>query len=141
MGEDLLKKLKGFSRTFVVHSNTNLYAAVAVAGMIAARSQEAGHWPETIARANHSLMKPEAFSTSKCRSLRGYNANFAVTVADGTVSLEFLLNTDRFDMEEAETSAGCCRLTNLRKGQSNQSPEGKRLCCARSRVWKLYNRL
>ncbi|MFZ0306471.1 MAG: hypothetical protein WAL75_27545 [Terracidiphilus sp.] len=42
MGEDLLKKLKGFSRTFVVHSNINPYAAVAVAGMMAARSQEAG---------------------------------------------------------------------------------------------------
>ena len=45
------------------------------------------NWPETIARANHSLMKPEAFSTSKRQSLRGYNANFAVTVADGTVYL------------------------------------------------------
>lgn len=44
MGEDLLKKLKGFSRTFVVHSNSNPYAAVAVAGMMAARSQEAGHY-------------------------------------------------------------------------------------------------
>ena len=45
------------------------------------------NWPETIARANHSLMKPEAFSMSKRQSLRGYNANFAVTVADGTVYL------------------------------------------------------
>ena len=45
------------------------------------------NWPETIARANHSLMKPEAFSTSKRRSLRSYNANFPVTVADGTVYL------------------------------------------------------
>jgi hypothetical protein len=45
------------------------------------------NWPGTIARANHSLMKPEAFSTSKRQSLRGYNANFAVTVADGTVYL------------------------------------------------------
>lgn len=45
------------------------------------------NWPETIARANHRLMKPEAFSTSKLQSLRGYNANFAVTVADGTVYL------------------------------------------------------
>ncbi len=44
MGEDLLKKLKGFSRTFVVHSNTNPYAAVAVAGMMAARSQDAGRY-------------------------------------------------------------------------------------------------
>lgn len=45
------------------------------------------NWPETIARANHRLMKPEAFSTSKRQSLRGYNANFAVTVSDGTVYL------------------------------------------------------
>jgi hypothetical protein len=45
------------------------------------------NWPETIARANHRLMKPEAFSTSKRQSLRSYNANFAVTVADGTVYL------------------------------------------------------
>ena len=45
------------------------------------------NWPETIARANHKLMKPETFSTSKRQSLRGYNANFAVTVEDGTVYL------------------------------------------------------
>jgi hypothetical protein len=45
------------------------------------------NWPETIARANHSLMKPETFSTSKRQSLRSYNANFAVTIADGTVYL------------------------------------------------------
>jgi hypothetical protein len=45
------------------------------------------NWPKTIARANHSLMKPESFSTSKRQSLRSYNANFVVTVADGTVYL------------------------------------------------------
>jgi hypothetical protein len=45
------------------------------------------NWPETIARANHSLMKPEVFSTSKRQSLRSFNANFAVTVTDGTVYL------------------------------------------------------
>jgi hypothetical protein len=45
------------------------------------------NWPETIARSNHRLMRPEAFSTSKRQSLRSYNANFAVTVADGTVYL------------------------------------------------------
>jgi hypothetical protein len=45
------------------------------------------NWPETIARAKHSLMKPEAFSTSKRQSLRSDNANFAVTVADSTVYL------------------------------------------------------
>jgi hypothetical protein len=45
------------------------------------------NWKETISRANHSRMKPEKFSTSKRQSLRSYNANFAVTVADGTVYL------------------------------------------------------
>jgi hypothetical protein len=42
MGDDLLKKLKGFPQTSVFHSNTNPYAAAAIAGMMAARSQEAG---------------------------------------------------------------------------------------------------
>ena len=45
------------------------------------------NWPETIVGARNSLMKPEIFSTSKLQSLRAYNANFAVTVADGTVYL------------------------------------------------------
>jgi hypothetical protein len=44
MGEDLLKKLKGSSRTFFVRSDTNPYAAAAMAGMMAARSQEAGRY-------------------------------------------------------------------------------------------------
>jgi hypothetical protein len=51
------------------------------------------NWPETIARANHRLMKPETFSTSKRQSLRSYNANFAVTVADGTVYLPLACGT------------------------------------------------
>lgn len=42
MGEDFLAKAKGFSRTFVIHSNNNPYAAAAAMGMMAARSQEAG---------------------------------------------------------------------------------------------------
>ncbi len=42
MGEDLLKKMKGFSSTFVIHSNANPYAAAAAMGTMAARSQEAG---------------------------------------------------------------------------------------------------
>jgi hypothetical protein len=42
MGEDFLKKVKGFSKTSVFHSNTNPYAAVAIAEMMAARSQEVG---------------------------------------------------------------------------------------------------
>jgi hypothetical protein len=42
MGEELLTSLKGFSRTYVIHSNKNPYAAAAAMGMMAARSQEFG---------------------------------------------------------------------------------------------------
>ena len=42
MGDEFLAKAKGFSRTFVIHSNANPYAATAAMGMMAARSQEAG---------------------------------------------------------------------------------------------------
>ena len=42
MGDEFLAKTKGFSRTFVIHSSTNPYAAAAAMGMMAARSQEAG---------------------------------------------------------------------------------------------------
>jgi hypothetical protein len=42
MGEEFLAKVKGFKRTLVIHSNANPYAAAAVMGMMAARSQEAG---------------------------------------------------------------------------------------------------
>ena len=42
MGEEFLAEMKGFTRTLVIHSNANPYAAVAVVGMMAARSQEAG---------------------------------------------------------------------------------------------------
>ncbi len=45
------------------------------------------NWPAMIARAKHSGLKPETFPVSKRQSLRNYNANFAVTVADGTVYL------------------------------------------------------
>jgi hypothetical protein len=44
MGDGFLAKAKGFSRTFVIHSNTNPYAAAAAMGMMAARSQEAGSY-------------------------------------------------------------------------------------------------
>lgn len=44
MGEEFLAKAKGFSRTFVIHSNNNPYAAAAAMGMMAARSQEAGRY-------------------------------------------------------------------------------------------------
>jgi hypothetical protein len=45
------------------------------------------NWPETITRAKHTGLKPEFFPSAKRHSLRGYNANFPVTVADGTVYL------------------------------------------------------
>jgi hypothetical protein len=44
MGEDLLKKVKGFSSTSVFYSNTNTYASAAIAGMMAVRSQEIGRY-------------------------------------------------------------------------------------------------
>ena len=45
------------------------------------------NWPELILRAKHDGLRPEAISATKRRSLRSYNANFAVTVTDGTVYL------------------------------------------------------
>jgi hypothetical protein len=39
---DRLAALKGFTRTYILHSNTNPYAAAAAAGMLSVRSQEAG---------------------------------------------------------------------------------------------------
>jgi hypothetical protein len=45
------------------------------------------NWPELIARAKQTLLKPEVFPAAKRHSLRGYNANFPITVADGTVYL------------------------------------------------------
>jgi len=45
------------------------------------------NWPDLILRAKHDGLRPEAFSADKRHSLRGYNANFAVTVDDGTVYL------------------------------------------------------
>jgi len=45
------------------------------------------NWPDSIARARHTGLKPERFATSKRLSLRRYNANFAITLADGAVYL------------------------------------------------------
>lgn len=45
------------------------------------------NWPELILRAKHAGLLPETISDTKRHSLRSYNANFAVTVADGTVYL------------------------------------------------------
>jgi hypothetical protein len=45
------------------------------------------NWPETIARTRHTALKPEVFPTAKRQLLRSYNANFPITVADGTVYL------------------------------------------------------
>ncbi|RXK84983.1 hypothetical protein EST62_07955 [Chlorobaculum sp. 24CR] len=44
MSEEFLSKIKGFKRTFVIHSNANPYASAAVMGNIAARSQEEGFY-------------------------------------------------------------------------------------------------
>ncbi|MDG7001095.1 MAG: hypothetical protein JRN15_18530 [Nitrososphaerota archaeon] len=45
------------------------------------------NWPEMITRARHTGLKPEVFSAAERQSLRGYNANFPITVADGTIYL------------------------------------------------------
>ncbi|MGA9782114.1 MAG: hypothetical protein WBQ52_08155 [Terracidiphilus sp.] len=45
------------------------------------------NWPDMIARAKHTGLRPEVFPAPKRQSLRGYNANFPITVADGTVYL------------------------------------------------------
>lgn len=42
MSDEFLANVKGFSRTFVIHSNNNPYIAAAAMGMMAARSQETG---------------------------------------------------------------------------------------------------
>ena len=46
-GFDSLRKLNGFTRTFVVHSNANPYAAVAAMSSMLARSQEEGNYFRT----------------------------------------------------------------------------------------------
>jgi len=45
------------------------------------------NWPDVIARAKHTGLRPEVFAAPRRQSLRGYNANFLITVADGTVYL------------------------------------------------------
>jgi hypothetical protein len=45
------------------------------------------NWPALIARGNHSDLRPEEIPAAKRSSLRGYNANFPITVRDGTVYL------------------------------------------------------
>jgi hypothetical protein len=45
------------------------------------------NWPELIAHAKHSGLSAEDIPAAKRHSLRGYNANFPITVADGTVYL------------------------------------------------------
>jgi hypothetical protein len=44
MSDEFLAKVKGFKGVFVVHSDTNPYAAAAAMGMMAARSQQAGRF-------------------------------------------------------------------------------------------------
>lgn len=43
------------------------------------------NWPELIAHGKNSGLRPETFSADKRSTLRGYNANFPITVSDGTV--------------------------------------------------------
>jgi len=45
------------------------------------------NWPALIVRGKHSGLRPEVFPAAKRSSLRGYNANFPITVSDGTVYL------------------------------------------------------
>ncbi|AEG00608.1 hypothetical protein [Methylomonas methanica] len=45
------------------------------------------NWPKLILRAKHNGLRPEVISDSKRCTLRRNNANFAITVADGTVYL------------------------------------------------------
>ena len=45
------------------------------------------NWPHLIAHAKNSGLKPEVFSPTKRGSLRRFNANFPITVTDGTVYL------------------------------------------------------
>ena len=45
------------------------------------------NWPKLILRAKHNGLRAEAISADKRYTLRSYNTNFVVTVADGTVYL------------------------------------------------------
>jgi hypothetical protein len=45
------------------------------------------NWPALIARGKHNGLRPKEFSATKRSSMRGYNANFPITVNDGTVYL------------------------------------------------------
>ncbi|NTW89135.1 MAG: hypothetical protein HGB26_08515 [Desulfobulbaceae bacterium] len=45
------------------------------------------NWPKLILRAKHNGLRTEAISADKRHTLRSYNTNFVVTVADGTVYL------------------------------------------------------
>ncbi|MBD9354789.1 hypothetical protein [Methylomonas albis] len=51
------------------------------------------NWPTLIFRAKHNGLRPESVSAAKRHSLRCYNANFPVTVDDGTVYLPLAQGT------------------------------------------------
>jgi hypothetical protein len=51
------------------------------------------NWPKLILRAKHNALRPEAISAVKRHTLRSYNANFPVTVSDGTVYLPLAWGT------------------------------------------------
>ncbi|PPK65313.1 hypothetical protein B0F88_1211 [Methylobacter tundripaludum] len=51
------------------------------------------NWPKLILRAKHNGLDPEDIQSAKRHSLRRYNANFLVTVSDGTVYLPLAVGT------------------------------------------------
>ena len=63
----LLDKLKGYTRTFVVHSNTNPYAAAAAMGAAMGQSQARGPYFH-LAAARKSAVQSEAGTDGACES-------------------------------------------------------------------------
>jgi hypothetical protein len=59
----LLAKLKGYSRTFVVHSNTNPYAAAAAMGAAMGRSQQIGPYFNLLQTPNSGVASHDATAT------------------------------------------------------------------------------
>lgn len=57
---DLLAKLKGYSRTFVVHSNANPYAAVAAMGAAMGRSERLGPYFNLLRKPNSGVQAQAA---------------------------------------------------------------------------------
>src|ERR1017187_7579917 len=62
---DLLAKLKGYSRTFVVHSNANPYAAAAAMGAAMGRSERLGPYFNLLGKPN-SGAQAQAAAAAVC---------------------------------------------------------------------------